>query len=98
MIIEDEHNTDLENDLNYIQPSSLPSEVIQSNSSSSLFEQFLQRYQAIRHQSTHQLKNDLIEHLWKKNTAKKEEKCDRASLEKNTAKKEEKCSISPSVF
>ena len=63
MIVEDERESIFENDLNYdhINP---PNTNFASGSSSD-FQFFLQRYQAIRNQHMHsQLKNDLIEHQW----------------------------------
>ena len=64
MIVEDERDSQFEKDFNYDQLS--PPKTNFASGSSHDFKFFLQRYQAIRNQSTHsQLKKDLIENQWK---------------------------------
>ena len=63
MIVEDERDSQFEKDFNYDQLS--PPDTNFGSGSSHDFNFFLQRYQAIRNQSTHsQLKKDLIEYQW----------------------------------
>ncbi|KAH9449224.1 hypothetical protein Pst134EB_020053 [Puccinia striiformis f. sp. tritici] len=64
MIVEDERDTPDADNYNY-NLLRFATEADSTSSSESDFHQFLQRYQAIQNQTTHnQLKNDLIEHQW----------------------------------